>query len=101
MRDAGEGVILDQFANPDNPLAHYDGHRARDLARHARDDHALRRDHGHDRHHHGLLALPQGEESRDPGDRRASPSEGSQVPGIRKWPEAYLPKIYDARASTA
>ena len=36
MRDAGEGVILDQFANPDNPLAHYTGTGARDLARHRR-----------------------------------------------------------------
>jgi cysteine synthase B len=26
----------------------------------------------------------------------AQPAEGSQIPGIRKWPEAYLPKIYDA-----
>jgi cysteine synthase B len=25
------------------------------------------------------------------------PDEGSQIPGIRKWPEAYLPKIYDAK----
>jgi cysteine synthase B len=27
----------------------------------------------------------------------AQPAEGSQIPGIRKWPEAYLPKIYDAQ----
>ena len=56
--------------------------------------------HGHDRHDHGRVALPEGEESGDP-DRRRQPDEGSQIPGIRKWPEAYLPKIFDGRASTA
>jgi cysteine synthase B len=30
----------------------------------------------------------------------AQPDEGSQIPGIRKWPEAYLPKIYEASAAS-
>ena len=42
----------------------------------------------------GVLALPEGEEP-DGAHRRRQPSEGSRIPGIRKWPEAYLPKIYD------
>ena len=47
-------------------------HGPGDLARHAREGHALRRHHGHYRHDHGLLALLQGEEPGDPGDRRAA-----------------------------
>ena len=67
-----------------------------DLARHAWTAHALRQQHGNDRHDHGLLALLQGKES---GDQivGCQPTEGSQIPGIRKWPEAYLPKIFDRK----
>ena len=72
MRDEGKGIILDQFANPDNPLAHYRGNGSRDLARYARDDHALRVGDGNDRHDHGRVALSQGEESGDPDHRRAA-----------------------------
>ena len=66
MRAEGKGVILDQFANPDNPLVALSDDRPGDLARHRRQDHALRFEHGHDRHDHGRGPLPQGEE---PGDR--------------------------------
>jgi cysteine synthase B len=41
-----------------------------------------------------MLAFPQGEESRDPGDRRAA-GAGAQVPGIRKWPEAIPAAIFE------
>jgi cysteine synthase B len=56
--------------------------------------HPLRVGHGHHRHHHRRGALSEGEE---PGLRviGAQPAEGARIPGIRKWPEAYLPRIYD------
>jgi cysteine synthase B len=93
LQKDGKGIILDQFANQDNARAHYE-HRPGNLARHRRPRHPLRQRHGHHRHHHGRVALPEGTE---PGVQiiGAEPEEGSSIPGIRKWPEAYLPKIYD------
>ena len=91
----GEGTILDQFANPDNPLVALREHRPRDLARHRGPHHPLRLEHGHHRHDHGLLALLQGEEAARSRSIGCQPEEGSQIPGIRKWPQAYLPKIYE------
>ena len=70
-------------------------HRSRDLARHRRPDHAFRVGDGHDRHDHGRVEVPEGKESRDPDHRRAA-GGGLAIPGIRKWPPAYLPKIFDA-----
>jgi S-sulfo-L-cysteine synthase (O-acetyl-L-serine-dependent) len=94
MRRAGEGIILDQFANPDNPLAHYRGTGPE-----------IWRDTG-GRVTHFVSAM--GTTGTIMGVSRflkemnpaieivgAQPDEGSQIPGIRKWPEAYLPKIYD------
>ena len=94
LRDEGRGIILDQFANPDNPLVALRGHRAGDLARYRRPRHAFRLQHGHHRHHHGLSRYLK---EKNPAIRivGCQPEEGSQIPGIRKWPEAYLPKIYD------
>ncbi len=95
MRDEGRGVILDQFANPDNPLAHYRGTGPE-----------IWRDTG-GRITHFVSAMgttgtimgvsrflkEQSDAIRVIG---AQPEEGSQIPGIRKWPQAYLPRIYDA-----
>ncbi len=72
MRDEGKGVILDQFANPDNPLAHYRGTGPEIWRDTGGEGHAFRLGDGHDRHDHGRVALPQGEESRDPDRRRAA-----------------------------
>ena len=93
MRDEGRGVILDQFANPDNPLSHYEGTGPeiwRDTQ--GRITHFVSS--------MGTTGTIMGV-SRFLKERNASiriigaqPSEGSNIPGIRKWPQAYLPKIY-------
>lgn len=59
--------------------------------------HALCECDGHHWNHLGGVALPQG---KNPGIQiiGAQPQEGSRIPGIRKWPQEYLPKIYDPRA---
>lgn len=94
MRDEGKGVILDQFANPDNPLAHYEGTGPeiwRDTQ--GRVTHFVSS--------MGTTGTIMGV-SRFLKEKNAAiqvigcqPTEGSQIPGIRKWPEAYLPKICD------
>ena len=96
MRQEGKGLILDQFANPDNPLAHYRGTGPeiwRDTD--GRITHFVSA--------MGTTGTIMGV-SRFLKEKNASiqiigaqPEEGSQIPGIRKWPAAYLPKIFDAR----
>ncbi len=94
MRAEGRGIILDQFANPDNPLAHYRGTGPE-----------IWRDTG-GRITHFVSAM--GTTGTIMGVSRylkevkpdvvivgAQPDEGSSIPGIRKWPEAYLPRIFD------
>jgi cysteine synthase B len=95
MEREGKGVILDQFANPDNPLAHYET-TGPEIWRDTEGRHPLRFGDGHHGHDHRRVALSEGKESADPDHRRAA-GEGSRIPGIRKWPEAYLPKIYDPK----
>jgi cysteine synthase B len=94
MRDEGKGVILDQFANPDNPLAHYRGTGPE-----------IWRDTGGAITHFvsamgttgTIMGVSRFLKERNPAIAivGAQPAEGAQIPGIRKWPEAYLPKIYD------
>jgi S-sulfo-L-cysteine synthase (O-acetyl-L-serine-dependent) len=94
MRDEGKGVILDQFANPDNPLAHYRGTGPE-----------IWRDTGGRITHFvsamgttgTIMGVSRFLKEKNPAIEiiGAQPAEGSQIPGIRKWPEAYLPKIYD------
>ena len=94
MEREGRGRILDQFANPDNPRAHYETTGPE-----------IWRDTGGRITHFvsamGTTGTIMGV-SRFLKERSAAieivgcqPSEGSQIPGIRKWPEAYLPRIYD------
>ncbi|MDH3314317.1 MAG: cysteine synthase CysM [Betaproteobacteria bacterium] len=94
MRDEGKGVILDQFANPDNPLSHYAGTAAE-----------IWRDTVGTITHFvssmGTTGTIMGC-SRFFKEKNAAiqiigcqPTEGSQIPGIRKWPPQYLPKICD------
>jgi cysteine synthase B len=89
-----KGVMLDQFANPDNPLAHYETTGPE-----------IWRDTGGKLTHFvssmGTTGTIMGC-SRYFKEKNAriqivgcQPEEGAQIPGIRKWPEAYLPRIYD------
>ncbi|HVL36175.1 MAG TPA: cysteine synthase CysM [Burkholderiales bacterium] len=93
VRD-GRGTMLDQFANPDNPRVHYETTGPE-----------LWRDTGGRITHlvssMGTTGTIMGcsrflkEQNRAIQIVGCQPEEGSQIPGIRKWPEAYLPKIYE------
>ncbi|MFZ6734034.1 cysteine synthase CysM [Undibacterium sp. Ji42W] len=94
MQAEGQGVILDQFANPDNPLAHYE----------ATGPEIWRDTKGRITHFISamgttgtIMGVSAYLKEQNPNIHiiGAQPEEGSQIPGIRKWPEAYLPKIYD------
>ena len=96
MRDQGLGIILDQFANPDNPLSHYEG-TAPEIWRDTQ---------GGITHFvscMGTTGTIMGcsryfkEKNSHIQIIGAQPEEGAQIPGIRKWPEAYLPKIYNRK----
>ena len=94
MQRDGKGRVLDQFANQDNPRIHYEttgpeiwGQTGGQIT--------------HFVSAMGTTGTITGVskylKEKNPGVRiiGAQPSEGSRIPGIRKWPEAYLPKIYD------
>ncbi len=94
MRDAGEGVILDQFANPDNPLAHYTGTGPeiwRDTEGKVTHFVATMGTTG------TIMGCSRFLKEKNPAIQviGVQPAPGAQVPGIRKWPEAYLPKIFE------
>jgi cysteine synthase B len=94
MQARGEGIILDQFANSDNPLAHYDN-----TGREIWEETSGRITHfvssmgttG------TIMGVSRYLKSKNPNIEiiGCQPTDGSQIPGIRKWPEAYLPKIFD------
>ena len=94
MQSRGEGVILDQFSNTDNPLAHFDltGPEIWDQTN-GRVTHFVSS--------MGTTGTIMGvskylkEKNPDIKIIGCQPTDGSQIPGIRKWPEAYLPKIFD------
>jgi len=95
MQARGEGKVLDQFANADNPRSHYETTGPE-----------IWRDTGGGITHFvsamgttgTIMGVSRYLKQMNPAVRiiGAQPAEGSQIPGIRKWPEAYLPKIYDA-----
>jgi cysteine synthase B len=96
LRAEGKGIILDQFANPDNPLSHYKGTGPE----------IWRDTEGRITHFVSSMGttgtiMGAGKFLKEKNPAIAiigcQPTEGSQIPGIRKWPEAYLPKIYDAK----
>jgi len=90
----GMGIMLDQFSNPDNPLAHYEGTGPE-----------IWRDTGGRVTHFissmgttgTIMGVSRFLKEKNPKIQiiGCQPAEGSQIPGIRKWPAAYLPKICD------
>nr|VFK36341.1 MAG: cysteine synthase B [Candidatus Kentron sp. SD]VFK38542.1 MAG: cysteine synthase B [Candidatus Kentron sp. SD] len=96
MQAAGEGRVLDQFSNQDNPLAHYEG-TGPEIWRDT--DGAIT----HFVSAMGTTGTIMGV-SRYLKERKSTiqivgvqPAEGSSIPGIRRWPKEYLPRIYDGR----
>ena len=90
----GKGVVLDQFANPDNPIAHYEGTGPeiwRDTAGQVTHFVSSMGTTG------TIMGVSRFLKEQNPNIRiiGVQPKDGAQIPGIRKWPEAYLPKIYD------
>jgi cysteine synthase B len=97
MQKEGKGIILDQFGNPDNPLAHYEGTGPE----------IWRDTDGRVTHFVSamgttgtIMGVSKYLHEKNSAIRviGAQPEEGSQIPGIRKWPEAYMPKIFDKSA---
>jgi cysteine synthase B len=95
MESEGKGRILDQFSNPDNPRAHYEG-TGPEIWRDTQGEIT-----------HFVSAM--GTTGTIMGTSRflkeqnsaiqivgVQPEDGAKIPGIRRWPEAYLPKIYQA-----
>ena len=97
MQVDGKGLVLDQFANPDNPRIHYET-----TGPEIWNDTAGRITHfvsamgttG------TITGVSRFLKEKNPEIRiiGAQPNEGSRIPGIRKWPQEYLPKIYDPKA---
>lgn len=94
MQADGRGVVLDQFANPDNPRAHVE----------STGPEIWNQTEGRVTHFVSamgttgtIMGVSTYLKSRNPAVQvvGAQPAEGSSIPGIRKWPEAYLPKIFD------
>jgi len=95
MEAEGQGQILDQFSNPDNPRAHYEGTGPE----------IWRDTHGKVTHFvsaMGTTGTIMGTSQFLKEQNSAiqivgvQPVDGAKIPGIRRWPEAYLPKIYQA-----
>lgn len=95
MQSEGKGRVLDQFANQDNPLAHYESTGPeiwRDTAGQVTHFVSSMGTTG------TIMGVSRYLKEQNPAVQIVGlqPDEGSQIPGIRRWPEAYLPKIYDA-----
>jgi len=96
MRAEGKGTILDQFANPDNPLSHY-----------RTTGPEIWRDTGGRVTHFvsamGTTGTITGVSKFLKGQKPsvvivgAQPEDGASIPGIRKWPPAYVPRIFDPK----
>jgi cysteine synthase B len=96
LQAEGEGKVLDQFGNSDNPLAHYEGTGPE----------IWRDTEGKITHFVSsmgttgtIMGVSRFLKEKNPNIRiiGVQPEEGSQIPGIRKWPEEYMPIIFDAK----
>ena len=94
MQAEGKGKVLDQFGNPDNPLAHYT----------TTGPELWQQTGGTITHFVSsmgttgtIMGTSRYLKEKNPAIQiiGLQPSEGAQIPGIRRWPEAYLPKIYE------
>ena len=96
MQAEGEGIVLDQFSNPDNPLAHYETTGPEIWA-------ATEGKITHFVATMGTTGTIMGTsrylKEQNPNIQiiGVQPGEGAQIPGIRKWPEEYLPKFFDPK----
>ncbi len=97
MAEQGKGVVLDQFANADNPRIHYE----------TTGPELWEQTEGRITHFVSAMGttgtitgVSRFLKEKNPAIRiiGAQPQEGSRIPGIRKWPAAYMPAIYDAKA---
>ena len=95
MQTAGEGVVLNQFANPDNPLAHY----------HTTGPEIWRDTQGKVTHFVSAMgttgtimgtSMYLKEQSQAIQIVGVQPEDGAAIPGIRRWPAEYMPKIYES-----
>ena len=95
LESEGEGVILDQFANPDNPLSHVEGTGPE----------VWRDTNGEVTHFVSsmgttgtIMGASKYLKGRNPAIQivGVQPQEGASIPGIRRWPKEYLPKIFEA-----
>ncbi len=94
LQSEGKGIVLDQFGNPDNPRAHYEGTGPE-----------IWRDTEHKITHFissmgttgTIVGTSKFLKEKDSNIQiiGVQPEEGAQIPGIRKWPDAYLPKIFN------
>jgi cysteine synthase B len=94
MQAEGKGIVLDQFSNPDNPLAHYEGTGPE----------IWRQTSGRVTHFVAsmgttgtIMGVSRYLKEKNPAIQIVGlqPSDGAAIPGIRRWPEAYLPKIFE------
>ncbi len=97
MQAEGEGIVLDQFGNADNPLAHYEGTGPeiwRDTAGQVTHFVSSMGTTG------TIMGTSRFLKEQNPNIQivGVQPEEGAQIPGIRKWPQEYMPKIYNANA---
>ncbi len=95
MQRAGEGVVLDQFANPDNPLAHYQ----------STGPEIWRDTEGQITHFVSAMgttgtimgtSMYLKEQNPNVQIVGVQPEDGAAIPGIRRWPKEYMPKIYES-----
>lgn len=95
LQAEGRGLVLDQFANGDNPIAHYN----------STGPEIWQQTHGSVTHFISsmgttgtIMGCSQYLKEQNPNVQIVGlqPMEGSAIPGIRRWPEEYLPKIFDA-----